>query len=195
MGQPDSSVCLWLASKVSLYIMVYCATLCYVFHSTVFWNHMWWDCSHFSVLFPLVVMPSSDLWVHIVVTPGNRTIVKEYYCSVYVCISAEPVHLRTPTRVPCLMTPGSLCHRAGMLLGVSGARPQSPPPVGGTPGPGTRARRQPRHLAGDLVLQRPPCPASAWLKCSTSILPLTIQGGTVQIVQTASIPGPTVPLH
>ena len=106
-------------------------------------------------------MPSSDLWVHIVVTPGNRTIVKEYYCSVYVCISAEPVHLRTPTRVPCLMTPGSLCHRAGMLLGVSGARPQSPPPVGGTPGPGTRARRQPRHLAGDLVLQRPPCPASA----------------------------------
>jgi len=98
---------------------------------------------------------------HIVVTLGSRTVVKVYYCSLYVYISAELVHRHTPTRVPCLMTPGSLFHRAGMLLGVSGARPQNPPPVGGTPGPGTRARRQPRHLAGDLVLQRPPCPASA----------------------------------
>ena len=111
------------------------------------------------MLFPVVVMPSSDLLGHIVVTPGNRTVVNEYYYSLYVCMSAELVRHRTPTRVPFLMTLGSLCHRAGMLLGVSGAKPQSPP-VGGTPGSGTRARRQPRHLAGGLVLHLPPCRAS-----------------------------------
>ena len=75
-------------------------------------------------------------------------------------MSAEPVRHRTPTMVPCLMTPGSLCHRAEMPLRVSGVRPQSPQ-VGGTTGSGIPARRQPQRLAGGLVLHHPPCRASA----------------------------------